>query len=126
MLMNGPNSASYCITSYMSNMEEDLQSLFGLHVYSCIHYLRPRNSPSPPLQLGSYTRALLVSQNRRHIFLTPYIFCSESLRYSKSKHFTITVFFTRNFLGHGGYFLIKLLRHLLFIIFCYRENELKI
>jgi hypothetical protein len=27
------------------NMELDLQSLYGLHVYSCTHWLRPRNSP---------------------------------------------------------------------------------
>ncbi len=30
------------------NMELDLQSLFGFHVYSCTHWLRPRNSPPPP------------------------------------------------------------------------------
>ncbi len=30
------------------NMELDLQSLFGLHVHSCTHWLRPRNSPPPP------------------------------------------------------------------------------
>jgi hypothetical protein len=47
------------------NMEVDLQSLFGLHVHSCTHWLRPRN-------LGSYTRALLVSQDRRHLFVTPW------------------------------------------------------
>jgi hypothetical protein len=42
------------------NMELDLQSLFGLHVHSCTHWLRPRN---PPLQhSGSYKRALLISQ----------------------------------------------------------------
>jgi hypothetical protein len=39
------------------NMEFDLQSLFGLHVHSCTHWLSPRNSPSHP-HLGSYTRAL--------------------------------------------------------------------
>ncbi len=44
-------------------MELDLESLFGLHVHSCTHWLRPLN---PPL-LGSYTRALLVSQNGRHL-----------------------------------------------------------
>ncbi len=32
-------------------------------VYSCTHWLRPRNPPSPPY-LGLYTRALLVSQDR--------------------------------------------------------------
>ncbi len=48
---------------------KNLQSLFGLHVYSCTHWLRPRNCPLPP-HLGSCTRALLVSQDRRHFFVT--------------------------------------------------------
>jgi hypothetical protein len=48
------------------NMEFDLQSLFGLHLYSCTHWLRPLFS-----HLGSYTSALLVSQDRRHLFVTP-------------------------------------------------------
>jgi hypothetical protein len=34
----------------------------------CTHWLRSR-TPSP--HLGSYTRALLVSQDRRHLFVTP-------------------------------------------------------
>jgi len=46
----------------------DLQSLFELDVHSCTHWLRPRN-PTPP-HLGSYTRALLASQDKRHIFVT--------------------------------------------------------
>jgi hypothetical protein len=29
-------------------MDLDLQSLFGLHVHSCTHWLRPRNFPPPP------------------------------------------------------------------------------
>jgi hypothetical protein len=43
--------------------------------YSCTHWLRPRNCNSPPSppHLGSYTRALLVSQDRRHIFVIPRI-----------------------------------------------------
>jgi hypothetical protein len=39
-------------------------------VYSYTYWLRPRNSPLPP-HLGSYTRALLVSQERRHLFSNP-------------------------------------------------------
>ncbi len=31
------------------NIELDLQSLFGLHVHSCTHWLRPRNPPPPPI-----------------------------------------------------------------------------
>ncbi len=55
------------------NMELDLQSLFELHVHSCTHWLRPRKSLPP--HLGSYTRALMVSQDRRHLFTTPCIGC---------------------------------------------------
>jgi hypothetical protein len=53
-------------------MELDLQSLFGLHVHSCTHWLRLRNLPPAPHlpRLGSYTRALLVSQDSRHLFVT--------------------------------------------------------
>jgi hypothetical protein len=40
-------------------------------VYSCTHWLRRRNPPPPPQHLGSYTRALLVSQDRRHLFVKP-------------------------------------------------------
>ena len=75
------NSYKYIVQIYMErplpythklNMESDLQSLFGLHAHSCTHWLKPRNS-SPPraFALGSYTRVLLVSQNRRHLFVTP-------------------------------------------------------
>jgi hypothetical protein len=56
-------------------MELDLQSIFGLQVHRCTHWLRPRNPNPPPLPLlphfGSYKRALLVSQDRRHLFVTP-------------------------------------------------------
>jgi hypothetical protein len=54
-------------------MELDLHTLFGLQVHSCTHWLRPRNIPPHLRQhLGSYTRALLVSQDRRHLFVTPW------------------------------------------------------
>jgi hypothetical protein len=47
-------------------------------LYSCTHWLRPRNSPLPP-HLGSYTKALLVSQGRRHLFVTPWrVGCEEN------------------------------------------------
>ncbi len=39
-------------------------------MYSCTHWPKPCNSPPPP-HLGSHTRALLVSQDRRHLFETP-------------------------------------------------------
>ncbi len=53
------------------NMDLDLQSLFGLHVHGCTHWRRPRKPPPPPPYLGSYTRALLVNQDRRHLLVTP-------------------------------------------------------
>jgi hypothetical protein len=51
----------------MLNMELDLQKVyvFGLHVHSCTHWLRPR-TPSPRIW------ALLVSQDGRHLFVTPW------------------------------------------------------
>ncbi len=54
------------------NMELDLQSLFGLlcTLYSCTHWLRPTPPFSP--YLGSYTRALLVSRDRRRLFANSY------------------------------------------------------
>jgi hypothetical protein len=55
-------------------MEFDLQSFFGLRVPSCMYSLaelRPRNPPTLPPHFGLYTRALLVSQDRRHLYVTP-------------------------------------------------------
>ncbi len=65
--------------SHRLNMEVDLQSLFGLHVtwcalHSCTHWLRPRNSPPSPRIWIRITRAFLVSQDRRHLFVTPWLF----------------------------------------------------
>jgi hypothetical protein len=43
-------------------MELALQSLFGLHVHSCTHWLKPRNRKPQPPHLGSYARAQLVAK----------------------------------------------------------------
>jgi hypothetical protein len=51
-------------------MELDLQSLFRPHMHSCTRWLRPRNPTHFPPHLGSYTRALLVSQDRGHLFVS--------------------------------------------------------
>jgi hypothetical protein len=40
-------------------------------VYSCSHWLRPRNTLPPPAFGLIFERALLVSQERRHLFVTP-------------------------------------------------------
>jgi hypothetical protein len=57
-------------------MELYLRSLYRLHVFhahlhSYTHWLRPRNPP--PSHLDSYAIALLVSEDRRHLFVTPWI-----------------------------------------------------
>jgi hypothetical protein len=39
-------------------------------VHSCTHWLRPRNSPLAPRIWTRITRALLVSKDRRHLFVT--------------------------------------------------------
>jgi hypothetical protein len=65
-------------------MELDLRSLFGLHVHSYTHWLRPRNPPPP--YVGSHMRAVLNSQDRRHLLVTPCVepfnftlhYCKES------------------------------------------------
>jgi hypothetical protein len=52
-------------------MKWDLHSLFGLHaqLYSLDKTQQP--PPPPPPHLGSYKRVLLVSQDRRRLFVTP-------------------------------------------------------
>ncbi len=50
------------------NMELDLQIFLGSSVQCTVQ----RNSPPSP-HLGSQTRALLVSHDRRHLFVTPYM-----------------------------------------------------
>jgi hypothetical protein len=49
-------------------MELDLQSLFGLLCTAVLIGLDPATAPSPPPSFGRY---LLVSQDRRHLFVTP-------------------------------------------------------
>jgi hypothetical protein len=49
----------------------DLQSSFGLLCTAVLIGWDPEPPPIPP-HLGSYTRALLVSQDRRHLFVTPW------------------------------------------------------
>ncbi len=70
-----------------------------VYSYSCSHWLRPRNSPLPP-HLGSYTKALLVSQDRRHldISLWPPASNPPEKTSSFSKH-EISVFFPYFFVG---------------------------
>jgi hypothetical protein len=57
---------------YRLNMELDLQSLFGLlQLFSLAETPQLPPPPHPSPHLGSYTRVLLVSQDRRHFFVTP-------------------------------------------------------
>jgi hypothetical protein len=67
-------------------MELDLQSLFGLYEYICTHWLSPRTPPphiSP--HWDSYTRVLLVSKDRRHLFVTP---CFSQIQSTSYGYFT--------------------------------------
>ncbi len=70
---------------HMLNMELDLQSLFRLHdtwcaQHSCTVLIGWDPTPQPPINphLGSYTRALLVSQDWRHLLVTPWLRGTES------------------------------------------------
>ncbi len=57
------------------NMEVDLQSLFGLQVTWCVQLYSlaetPQLPPSPRIWTR-ITRTLLVSKDRRHLFVTPW------------------------------------------------------
>ncbi len=58
------------------NMEVDLQSLLGLHVTWCAQLYSLAETPQPPPppippHWDSYTRALLVRKDRRHLCVTP-------------------------------------------------------
>jgi hypothetical protein len=64
------------------NMKLVLQSLLGLHVHSCIiSWVETPKTPSSAF--GSYTRALLVSQDGRHLFVTPWKWPSRYSLYHK-------------------------------------------
>jgi hypothetical protein len=68
------------------NYEINLQSFFGLHVHSCTHWPRTATSSPFPPHLDSNTRALLVSQYRRHLLVTPclplfcVLFCIDDIK----------------------------------------------
>ncbi len=64
--INWPND-----TSHRLNVELDLQSLFGLLCTAVPIGWYPATPPVPP-HLGSYTRALFVHQDLRHLFVTPW------------------------------------------------------
>jgi hypothetical protein len=64
----------FLFVKHMSNMEVDLQSLFGLNVTWCAQLLSLAETPllpSSPSIWTRVTRALLVSKDRRHLFVTP-------------------------------------------------------
>ncbi len=44
-------------------------------VHSCTHWLRPAIPPSPRIWTR-YTRALLVTKDRRHLLVTPWLYLS--------------------------------------------------
>jgi hypothetical protein len=56
------------------NMELDLKKFIWAPVHSCAHWLRTPASPPLPLHLGSYTKALLVSQERPTSPCKPLVF----------------------------------------------------
>ncbi len=57
-------------TNHRFNMVLDLQSLFGFLCTAVLMGWDPATPLPPPPQLGSYTRALLVSQDRRHLIVS--------------------------------------------------------
>jgi hypothetical protein len=54
------------------DMELDLQNLFGLHVYSCTQWLRPRNLTPPSHRIRAHRRGRYWSAKIDDIsFVTP-------------------------------------------------------
>ncbi len=51
------------------NMELDLHYLLFV-IFLFTHRVRPRNPPTR--HLGSFARALMISQDKRHLFVTPF------------------------------------------------------
>ncbi len=62
-------------STHRLNMEIDLQSKFGLHVTWCVQLYSlaetPAATPLSPRIWTRITRALLVSKDRRHLFVPP-------------------------------------------------------
>ncbi len=67
------------------SIELDLQILFGLLCTAVLIGWEPATPPLPP-HLGSYKSALLVIQDRRHLFVTP---CLVALRICWILHGTL-------------------------------------
>ncbi len=65
----GPTNGS----RHRFNMELDLQSLFGLLCTAVLIGWDPAIPPPLDPHWGSYTRALVVSQDRRHLFVIPWL-----------------------------------------------------
>ncbi len=53
-------------------------------VCSCSYWLTPRNSTLPPYLDPICKRALLVFQDRRHLFVTPWCYCTVSMGWTAS------------------------------------------
>ncbi len=75
------------------NMEVDLQSLFGFHVTLCAQLYSLAETPQLPpltphlhlhLSMDSYTRALLDSKVRQHLFVTPWTTLSKLRKFRDS------------------------------------------
>jgi hypothetical protein len=80
------------------SFELDLQSLSGLYVHSCTHWLRPY----PRIWAHTYcmyTRALLVSLDKRHLFVTPWVSPSPSLLATRHQC-KVHIYVLRSFLTH--------------------------
>jgi hypothetical protein len=76
----GASAARHHLTGTAGYRSDSLSHRFNIvylgsisrDVHSCTHLLRPCNPPPPPDPPDSYTRALLVSKDRRHLFVTPW------------------------------------------------------
>jgi hypothetical protein len=69
-------------------MDLDLHCLFGLHVFCCTHWLRPRNPPPPiPPHLASLVDGGAIGSQDNGLFVTPCIYTSEIQRLATTRLF---------------------------------------
>ncbi len=61
----------YSITG-IGQIWSEISKVYLGSMCTAVQYFRTRNLPPPPhTHLGSYTRQLLIIQDRRHLFVTP-------------------------------------------------------
>ncbi len=68
-----PHSLTRELLDYEYRLNMDISKVYLGSMCTAVHVGWDPRKPPPPPYLGSYTRALLVSQDRWHLFVTPWL-----------------------------------------------------